>query len=144
MKPFVEYGPGHYFAVTDLIDPSRPVQVYRNLTKKCWSVRQDGLVKLHTNYITLKNVRFKVGQKGRDRVLREKVKNVHAFVEGYVCTVDEVNDMAMDFKFDSITYNPYKYHSFVNRDNAYQSVDSAEYCDMMVDHDSPVLAFGAK
>jgi len=143
-KPFIEFGQTHHNEISALIDVDKPVQVYRNLTHKCWSVRQGGIVKLHTPYIILKKVKFKVSQEGRDRVLREQQKNVHAWVEGLVCTASEVDAHTADFEFDSITYNPYKYHSFVNRDDAYKSVDTAIFCDMMVDDQSPVLAFGAK
>ena len=66
------------------INPAKPVFVYKNLHKDCWSVKQDGLVKLHTNDITLYDCEFKVSKVGRDRVLKEKRKNVHAGVRGYI------------------------------------------------------------
>ena len=37
-----------------LVDPSRKIEVYRNLHKKCWSVRQAGLVKFHCHRVNLK------------------------------------------------------------------------------------------
>ncbi len=64
------------------IDFSRKVFVYKNLHKGCWSIRQDGLVKAHTDNVTLYNVMMKVNKKGRERVLREKRKNVHAGISG--------------------------------------------------------------
>jgi len=59
------------------------VFVYRNIHKNCLSVRnvKTGLVMAHVDSITLKNVKFKVSAKGRERVLKEKAKNVHAGVE---------------------------------------------------------------
>ena len=75
-----------YHRISELVDPDKPVEVYRNLHKKCWSVRQRGKVKLHTDYICLKDVEFKVSQKGRERVLREQRKNVHAFIKGFLHT----------------------------------------------------------
>ena len=143
-KPMVNYGPTHFYEISDLIDVDRPVQVYKNLHTGTWSVRQDGVVKVHTDYITLKNVKFKVGQKGRERVLREKAKNVHAFVQGYLCSVYDLNNNVPDFGMHSITYNPYLYDSFVNCDNDNKRVDTADFCDMMAEDSSPVIAFNAR
>ena len=53
------------------IDESRRVYVYKNLHKNCYSVRQDGLVKMHTDGICLYDAQFRVGKKGRERVLEE-------------------------------------------------------------------------
>lgn len=144
MKPFIHYSPNHTFEILSLLNPSKPVQVYRNLHKKCWSVLQDGIVKLHTDCITLKKVKFKVSQTGRQRVLQEKRKNVHAVVEGFVCSRQEFNDNSADFECDNIYYNPYQHDSFVNRDCADCRVDTADFCDMMIDDPSPVIAYGAK
>ena len=143
-KPFIQYGPTHTFEILSLIDESKPVQVYRNLHKKCWSVRQDGLVKCHTDYIVLRDCKFKVSKAGRERVLRERTKNVHAWIEGHVCTRQDFNNNVPDFECDNITYNPYEFDSFVNRDTAYSRVDTAIYCDMMSEDSSPVIAYGAK
>jgi hypothetical protein len=87
------------------------VEAYRNLNRKCISVRRGGLVKKCVQRIALRDVVFRVQEGGRKRVLREKRKNVHAFVKGTpthkapprgLCKVD-------------VTYNPYKYASFVTR-----------------------------
>lgn len=91
------------------------VFVYRNLKFKhrpVYSVRdvKTGRVVAHAESITLKDVEFVVGQKGRERVIREKSKNVHAFVKGKpVDAVEQNNSLPA-------TYNPYKYKTFVNRD----------------------------
>jgi len=58
------------------------VETYRNLHRGCISVRRKGLVKQCTAKIALTNATFVVQQGGRKRVLREKRKNVHAFVKG--------------------------------------------------------------
>ena len=64
-----------------------------------------GKVLQHSTEFFLKDVEFKVSQAGRSRVLREKRKNVHAFVCG---TPDQVER--------KVKYNPYKYNSFVYAD----------------------------
>ncbi len=85
------------------------VQVYFNLHKKIFSVRdkKTRLVIAHLNNICLEDVSLKVSEKGRLRVLKEKRKNIHAVVEGTIC--DDNGLYTSDF----ITYNPYKYDSFV-------------------------------
>ena len=56
------------------IDYDRRVFVYKNLHKNCWSIRQDGLVKAHSDGspICIYSAVMKVNQKGRERVIREK------------------------------------------------------------------------
>ena len=66
------------------INLNQPVYVYKNLHKDCWSVRQDGLVKAHAKELSLHSCVFKVSKHGRARVLKEKRKNVHAGIEGYI------------------------------------------------------------
>lgn len=92
------------------IDPKRPVFVYKNLHKDCWSVKQDGLTKAHTTEINMWDCKFQVNAKGRQRVLDEQRKNVHAGIKGYIDEFD------LDFPNPvEVTYNPYKYDSFVDK-----------------------------
>ena len=88
------------------IDKSKPVKVYWNLHRDCYSIQQDGLVVAHADMIDLRSVTFKVNEAGRQRVLKEGRKNVHAFVVGYL---DDKPCRYWDIK---IVYNPYKYDSF--------------------------------
>lgn len=99
-----------------------PLKVYRNLHRKCLSIQYKGKVIAYANDITLKNVSFKVSEKGRQRVIRSKKKNVHAFMTGtYSKRV-----RAKKFK-TSCTYNPYKYSQFVIRSTE-QPVIQASSC----------------
>lgn len=89
------------------------VFVYRNLHKNCLSVKnvKTGLVIARVDSITLKNVKFKVSAKGRERVLKEKRKNVHAGVEGEWV----LDSMAPDIGgWRKVVYDPYKFSSFVD------------------------------
>jgi len=90
------------------------VFVYRNLHKKCYSVKsmQTGRVLFHINEITLVNVKFRVGQAGRERVVLERRKNVHAGVVGYIA------DVSLLGQSSKVTYNPYRYTSFVRQDES--------------------------
>jgi hypothetical protein len=93
----------------------KKVQVYFNLHKKVFSVKdkKSGLVIAHVNNIYLEDVSFKVSKSGRERVLKEQRKNVHAVVEGTVICPIETLGMPMH----GVTYNPYKYDSFVIKSN---------------------------
>jgi len=86
-------------------------RVYFNLHKRLFSVQEkvNGQWKVigHTDDITLYNVTFKVSEAGRQRVLKEKRKNVHGYVEGY--SSDYEGSLTTQ-----IRYNPYKYDSFVD------------------------------
>ena len=95
------------------IDTSRKVFVYKNLHKDCWSIKQDGLVKAHTHDLEMWDCAFHVNAKGRAKVLEEKRKNVHAGVKGYI---DEHGVSAIEYPLRAVTYNPYKYNSFVYKD----------------------------
>jgi len=56
----------------------------------------------------LEDVSLVVSQAGRQRVLRTKQKNVHAFIRGKV-----KNDWTIDRELYYIRYNPYRWNSFV-------------------------------
>lgn len=138
-KPMLKYNDdpkNHCGNILEHIDQESPILVYFNLHKKTWSIKQK-TVRLHTDYICLKNVEFKVSTAGRERVLRERKKNVHAFVKGFICTPSEINQS--DMRATPVRYNPYLFKSFVGNDNS--PVNKAAYVDMMaLDRDS-VLAF---
>ena len=94
------------------------VFAYRNLHRQCWSVKAlegplKGRVIYHANDLTLGWCDFKVSQAGRQRVLREQKKNVHAGVVGYLTDCGEIATDGIDLDVP-ITYNPYKYDSFVD------------------------------
>ena len=93
----------------------RKVFVYKNLHKNCWSIKQDGLVKAHATDLSMWDCSFRVNQAGREKVLEEKRKNVHAGVIGYLDphtrALDGRNPLNREYKL--AMYNPYKYKSFV-------------------------------
>ena len=67
---------------------SEPMRVYRNLHQKCWSVQQKDSkgrwkVVAHAESITLADCVFRVSEAGRQRVLSEGRKNVHAYIQGF-------------------------------------------------------------
>ena len=116
------------------IDPNKKIDVYFNLRKKTWSVRQSGKVVQHTNFIQIREPQYVVSQKGNERVRREKKKNVHAFVRGYV----ENRLPVFPRKSTFVTYNPYKNDSFVER-NTKNSVCSSPYAALEIVNKKPFV-----
>ena len=100
------------------------VEVYFNLHRKLFSVRdcKTGRVVHHTQRIWIEDPEFVVRKAGREKVLREKKKNVHAFVRGTWFKVQSDFDVSrlIDHQAcsDEVTYNPYKYDSFVTKHDA--------------------------
>lgn len=96
------------------------VFVYFNLHRKCFSIKalegpDKGRVIAHSKGVLLFDCAFKVSEAGRQRVLRERKKNVHAGVVGLWLDdeVDGTYDRVLRYG-SAITYNPYKYDSFVH------------------------------
>ena len=94
------------------------VMVYYNLHKHTFSVTYKGKVVLYADYVKLKNVEFRVREGGRERVRREKKKNVHAFVIGDLVDycIFPCENMPPESNTNVITYNPKKYDTFVSKD----------------------------
>ena len=89
------------------------VEVYYNLHKKTFSVRQAGRVWFHSNLVTLYNCKFAVQPAGRAKVLKEKKKNVHAFIRGFFVRGDDHTNHRM-LHAQQAMYNPHKTSTFVN------------------------------
>lgn len=94
------------------MDYSRPVQVYRNLHRACWSIRQDGLVKAYADVIHLTDTDFVVRDKGRERVLKSRTKEVHAWLKGYIHPKPNSIRAFGDERWNRVTYNPYENQQF--------------------------------
>ena len=84
------------------------VKVHRNLNKGCWSVRAGNKVIMHALSLTLADCTFHVSLAGRKRVLAQKRKNVHAYVQG---TLIEPCGGGK-----RVTYNPYRAGTFLAGD----------------------------
>ncbi|AMS00889.1 hypothetical protein SEA_FAYELY_89 [Mycobacterium phage Fayely] len=95
------------------------VFVYWNLHRGMWSVKaltgpDRGRVIARQQLVILRNASGKVSEAGRQRVLRERRKNVHAGLVGELVQGEAVT-LAPDSR--EVTYNPFKYSSFVYRDD---------------------------
>lgn len=92
-------------------DFGKRVFVYYNLHKHVWSVKdlKTNLVIGHCDKVVLKDVTYKVYESGRQKVLATKQKNVHAGCVGELIDIETTDE----YHRVEITYNPYKYDSFV-------------------------------
>lgn len=86
------------------------MRVYYNLHKHVWSLqewipRKGWRVRHHVRSLILRDVQFKVSEAGRQRVIREKLKHVHAWAIGELVSLD-----TYQYNRDAsrrISYNPY-------------------------------------
>ena len=97
------------------------VRVYYNLHKHTFSIQhrtsKGWRVRDYADTVRLTDVTFKVSEAGRQRVLREGRKNVHAFVIGTLA--DTVPDTP-----HRVTYNPFKAPTFVRASNGEQVTEA--------------------
>lgn len=77
------------------------VFVYWNVRQGCFSVKHDGKVIAHCTRVIMRNVEFKVSEAGRQRVLREMKKNVHAGMVGELVAGDTFD---YPLKSDKVTW----------------------------------------
>lgn len=94
----------------DLTDGLK-VDVYWNFHKKRFSVKSRerdsfGLVIAHCDQIYLRSAEFIVSQSGRKRVVRQRRKNVHAFIRGIWSTSPTRGEA-------EVRYDPYRHEQFM-------------------------------
>ena len=116
----------------EIIKENTEVKLYWNLHKDCYSIlaKQTGKWKViaYTRYpFLLKNVEFIVNENGRQRVIREKKKYVHAYLKGNIkyITGSELGSFHLDN--EEITYNPYTDKSFRLRKSSAMPVLNSDY-----------------
>ena len=85
------------------------VDVYRNLHKKTWSIRdrRTGRLLGHTDNVIIIDAKFIVQPAGRQRVLREQRKNVHAFIRGKMLDSIYAFMATNPLCNAQVTYDPY-------------------------------------
>ena len=114
-------------------------EVYYNRHKKAFSVRKKGKVFLHTDNVVLWQPKFVVQPAGRERVRREKKKNVHAFLRGkhVGCLLDFTEG------FSRAYYNPYICEFFEDLESG-QELKEAEYAWMTIADGLPQVWYKQK
>ena len=126
-------------------------EVYFNLHKRLFSVRalegeHKGRVVDHLPECAIRGAKFVVSEAGRQRVLREQKKNVHAYVRGelvedsgdYIKTMAKLANDAGTLR--ALKYNPYMYNSFVE-ESTEEPIYEAGVCLMMRVLDSHPVMF---
>jgi hypothetical protein len=91
------------------LDTSVPVRVYRNLNKKgvVYSIQQNKQVVAYATEVALKDCVCRVNLTALARVRKKKVREVHAWVEGYFTELFLLSSK-------KLSYNPYKHDHFYN------------------------------
>jgi len=102
--------------------------IYRNLHTGGFSVRYRGRVIDRLSIFTAQNVTFKVNESGRQRVVKDGRKNVHAFVvadryKGLINKGCELDNLT------KITYNPYIDTQFKYRTSEIHSAEEVVFKD---------------
>ena len=104
-------------------------EIYYNINKRVFSIRAK---KCPVSYAVAARVdlpKFVVREGGRQQVLREKQKNVHAFIKGEMVTLDRVP--CLD-GLRKVSYNPYKAGHFYDC-NTDEPIYSAQYAVLLLD-----------
>ena len=100
------------------------VIVYFNLHKKVWSIKalegkMKGKVIAHRDYVFLYDAQPKVSEAGRQRVLKEQCKNVHAGVVGE--WFDKSDDRPSVWSIrEQVYYNPYTTDKFIYKASGFE------------------------
>ena len=111
--------------IYSIYDWEHEVEVYRNLHNDKFSIRcsKSKLVIAHADDLYLSDVKFIVHQKGRERVLNEKRKNVHSFAKG---KLSMINKASWEVK-NKVNYNPYRFGFFFDVKTK-EKVSKADLC----------------
>ncbi len=101
----------------------KEVRIYRNLNNHRISVqiRQGEAWRVvgHITGCVLASVHFHVSEKGRQRVIKESTKNVHAWASGkLIAQFDDSISTSID-----LSYNPYQNKTFVERSSQREIVE---------------------
>ena len=121
------------FTILDTKTPADKVTyVCRNLHTNMWSISSCKTGKLieHRTTVYLSDPEFRVGEKGRQRVLSTHTKNVHAGAVGKLFDDDCLIQQYSTLPTVPIYYDPVKNRRFLDSDN--NPIDSAAFAEMDV------------
>ena len=115
------------------LDLTKPVNVYRNLHKKCWSIKQGKYVVAYADNILLKDCKFHVNPNGIDKIRESGRKQVIAWVRGII--TDPADFLEFNKKngcniyYRVVKFNPKKHRSFI-MGITQQPIHTASFVDM--------------
>lgn len=110
-----------------MINWDLPVRVYWNYKHRCYSIFQAGAVRASAKTVRLKDAEFRVREGGRQKMIREQRKIIHAYAIGklvdFVHPDDKHDIESLDGR--GAFYDPYRFASFVACDNN-EAIDYAD------------------
>ena len=106
--------------------PGMRVFVYYNLHQHCFSLKalegpHKGKVIAHASAVMLESCTFKVSEKGRQKVLSTRVKNVHAGIMGTIGQGSQGTNLLAE-----VIYNPYVNEQFVHKESK-KTIETASH-----------------
>lgn len=107
-------------------------EIYYNINKKVYSIRAKSTPVSYARLVRVYRPTFVVRTGGRAAVLRDKQKNVHAFVKGEMETLN-VKPPIDGLK--KIRYDPYQYGYFYDV-HTHEPIHEAEYAILILDENN--------
>ncbi len=99
-----------------MIDTNKPVRVIRNWKHDCYTILQNGRPRASAKQVCLADVTFLVRASGRNRMLREHKRNVHAYAIGRLVDFahpDEARELVTAGD-RLVVYKPYDAATFID------------------------------
>lgn len=102
-----------------MIDPQRPVRVFLNPVHNCYTIMQGFRVLASARQVRLRDATFTVRETGRQKMLQEGKRTIHAWINGILVDYTHVEEAR---ELDSLAgrevgYNPHRVASFTDRED---------------------------
>lgn len=92
------------------------VDVYRNLLRKCVSIRQHGKVTGYAQSVVLRDVTLRVRPAGVQRIRRRHEREIVAYVQGALESSSDNATLSLPADAQRVLFNPYEHDTFVLQD----------------------------
>jgi len=107
-------------------------EIYYNINKRIYSIRAKSVPVSYAKAVKVDKPIFVVRAGGRAAVLRDKQKNVHAFLKGEMKTLDAKPDID---GLKRVKYDPYKYGYFYDVET-HEPIHEAKYAILVLDENN--------
>ena len=99
-----------------MIDTSKPVRVFRNWKRGCFSIMQGGLLKASARSVRLRDVEFLVARTRAGTHAALAAQNLHACAIGHLADFVQAGDERMLALLDgrAFLYDAYRFETFVD------------------------------
>lgn len=92
---------------------SSPVDIYRNLLRKCVSIRAHGKVVGRYQNVVIRDVEFRVAPAGVARIRRQGQREVVAYARGVLDYTSDTEPAVLPADAQAVHFNPFKHDTFV-------------------------------